>query len=201
MKAAIRSVMCSVKSRVRRHRLDGNPLRRRADRLETGGGVVAVLLVLVSLWPAVLAGRHSYEMNAREAGTSRQVQATLLEDAPAGRRSAWDGTPPEVRVKARWTTRTGEVRTGPVPAPALTKAGATVPVWLDGGGTPASPPLSETQLRIQAVTTSGSVVLVTALLCWGAFAVFRRVLDRRRLAEWETSWSRYNQHWQRRREV
>ncbi|MEV0593199.1 Rv1733c family protein [Nonomuraea cavernae] len=201
MKAAIRSVVCSVRSRVRRHRLDGNPLRRRADRLETSGGVVAVLLVLVSLWPAVLAGRHSYETNAREASTSRQVEATLLEDAPTGGRLGWDGAAPEVSVKARWTTRTGEARTGLVPAPALTRAGATVPVWLDGGGAPASPPLSGTQIRIRAVTTSGLVVLVTALLCAGAFAALRWVLDRRRLAAWDAAWNLYNQHWQRRREV
>ncbi|MEU8251839.1 hypothetical protein [Nonomuraea sp. NPDC048916] len=201
MKAAIRSVIYSMKSRVRRHRLDGNPLRRRADRLETGGGVVAVLLVLVSLWPAVLVGRHSYETGAREAGTSRQVEATLLEDAPAGRRTTGDGAAPEVPVKARWTPRAGEVRTGLVQAPALTRAGTTVRVWLDGAGAPTSPPLSGTQIWIRAVMTSGLVVLVTALLCAGAFAALRWVLDRRRHAEWDVAWHRANRHWQHRREL
>ncbi|WP_433428890.1 hypothetical protein [Nonomuraea sp. CA-141351] len=57
----------SVKRWVRRHRPDGNPLRRRSDRLESAALAVAMLFILLSVWPAVVAGRQAYE-GAQRAG-------------------------------------------------------------------------------------------------------------------------------------
>ncbi|MER6583458.1 hypothetical protein, partial [Nonomuraea sp. NPDC001023] len=61
----MRAVMNAALLRIRRHRPDRNPLRRRSDRVESAVLAVAVLLVLLSVWPAVLAGRVTYEGGLR----------------------------------------------------------------------------------------------------------------------------------------
>ncbi|GAA1687118.1 hypothetical protein GCM10009733_099710 [Nonomuraea maheshkhaliensis] len=71
-----------VVRQVRLYRPDGNPLRRRSDRLEGAGLLVAAFLVLLSIWPAVTGARQAYTEALAEAAERRQVTATLLEDTP-----------------------------------------------------------------------------------------------------------------------
>ena len=78
----MRAALDRLKRVTRGYRWDRNPLRRRTDRLESALAVAAVLLVLASVWPAVLAGRAAYENGMAETrvgpGGRQQVTATLL---------------------------------------------------------------------------------------------------------------------------
>ncbi|MEU8404387.1 hypothetical protein AB0C28_55245 [Nonomuraea sp. NPDC048892] len=78
----MRHVTGWVVRQVRLYRPDGNPLRRRSDRLEGAGLLVAAFLVLLSVWPAVTGARQAYTEALAEAAERRQVAATLLEDTP-----------------------------------------------------------------------------------------------------------------------
>ncbi|MFI9592828.1 hypothetical protein [Nonomuraea sp. NPDC052265] len=189
--------------RVRLYRPDGNPLRRRSDRLESVAVLVTALVVLAGVWPAILAGRLAYggalqEESAHAAGR-HQVRATLLADAPAAGVALTEMPVREQQVMARWTTPSGAARSGPVPVPGAAKAGSTVPLWIDADGRPAPPPADRTVLRTRGVVTGVLLMSAIVLTALGGFAGFRWWTDRRRYQEWEVQWARADEEWGRRR--
>jgi hypothetical protein len=160
----------------RRLGLDGNPLRRRTDKIAT---CLAFLLVAVFLvgapWLSVAAvgwAGHS-ETAAQQTRSWYQVQA---------RRFATDG-----RAKADGS-----------PAIAGSAAGRTIRLPTDETGSPAgsAPSRSAVLAREVAAVVLAPVVLGIVLLClvWGG----RWVLDRRRLAGWEAAWAAVGPRWTKR---
>ncbi|NUO97334.1 MAG: hypothetical protein HOV97_13145 [Nonomuraea sp.] len=195
MKAVTNAAML----RIRRHRPDRNPLRRRSDRLESAGLVLAVLLVLISVWPAVLAGRFTYANGLREArvgpGHRQQVTATVLLD-PRPTRVAF-GESATATVEASWTTPSGAARTGAVQVPATAKAGSTVSLWVDREGAPTTPPPTRADVVLRSWGLAVFVEVIAVLLVVAAVAALRGLLDRRRYAEWDAAWARANDRWRR----
>ncbi|MFI6175119.1 hypothetical protein ACIA8R_06220 [Nonomuraea sp. NPDC051191] len=195
----MRAVMNAAMLRIRRHRPDRNPLRRRSDRLESAGLAVAVLLVLLSVWPAVLAGRVAYEGGLRDArvgpGHRQQVTATVLRE-PRPVRPGF-GEAATSTVPASWTTPAGSARTGQVQVPAGTRAGQTVPLWIDPEGDPTTPPAGHTDVVLRGVGLAAFVQVLACLLVLGAVAALRRLLDRRRYADWDAAWLRADDRWRR----
>ncbi|GAA1694609.1 hypothetical protein GCM10009733_107940 [Nonomuraea maheshkhaliensis] len=187
--------------RVRLYRRDGNPLRRRSDRLESAVVLLSVLVVLLSVWPAVVAGRWAYDNALRDestgSGARRQVMATLLEDAPVARVSFTEVPTGRQEAVARWATPSGEVRTGTVPVRALAKAGSAVSVWIDATGKAVAPPVDRSVLHLRGVAVGMLIVLVTALLVLCAFAGFRWWVDQARYREWDAEWARASDTWRR----
>ncbi|MFI7687947.1 hypothetical protein ACIBQ6_02695 [Nonomuraea sp. NPDC049655] len=189
--------------RVRLYRPDGNPLRRRSDRLEALAVLVTGLVVLAGVWPAVLVGRLAYEGALHEESAHavgrHQVRATLLADAPAARVALTEMPVGEQRAMASWTTSSGAARSGPVPVPGVARAGSTVPLWIDAAGRPVPPPTARTVLRTRGVVTGLLLMSVIALAAAGGFAAFRWWTDQRRYREWEVQWARAGEDWGRRR--
>ncbi|MFC4011256.1 hypothetical protein ACFOY2_28795 [Nonomuraea purpurea] len=171
----------------RRYRLDRNPLRRRSDRVESVALAVAASLVLLSLWPAVAAGRQAYGSVPDTTGR-QQVRATLLADAPVAYLSFGEVATGEL-TPARWTTASGRQHTGRLRAPVLAKAGTELNIWVDAGGHQAAPPPSRDELRITGVATGLLIMLVSATLVTAAFAGVRWLLDRGRYRAWDAAWS------------
>ncbi|MEV0387525.1 hypothetical protein [Nonomuraea sp. NPDC050643] len=193
MKPSINPVLLLM----RLHRPDGNPLRRRSDRLESMFVLVGLFLVVACVWPAVGAGRLAYEGAVHEeqagSGPRHRVMATLLEDAPPARVSFTEVPAARPAAMARWTTPAGEHGSGLVPVPGLARAGNAVPVWLDAAGVPAAPPVDPVVLRMRGVAAGLLVMLGSVLLALVAYAGLRWGLDRRRLREWEAAWARAHQ--------
>ncbi|SPL97907.1 membrane protein SCJ126 [[Actinomadura] parvosata subsp. kistnae] len=187
--------------RVRLLRPDGNPLRRRSDRVESVLVLAAVLLVLACVWPAVLAGRAAYSDAAKEQhagpGLRTQVMATLTENAPPSRVSYTEVPAVPLQATARWTTPQGATVTGLVPVPALATSGTQVPVWVDASGMPVQPPADDVELVSRGVATALFVVFLAGVVALAAFAACRRLLDRRRYQEWEADWLRADERWRR----
>ncbi|MGA5762333.1 hypothetical protein [Nonomuraea bangladeshensis] len=177
----------------RRYRWDRNPLRRRTDRLESALVVAAVLLVLVSVWPAVLAGRATYGAGMAETrvgpGGRQQVTATLLRDAPPARATYGEMPPQLPRTPARWTGPDGAARTGEVTAPGLARSGTAVRIWIDAEGRPATAPKKPLEIVIRGAGMAVFVVLVAALIAVTGFAAGRWALDRRRYRSWDAAWA------------
>jgi hypothetical protein len=195
----MKAVMNAAMLRIRRHRPDRNPLRRRSDRVESAGLVLAVLLVLISVWPAVLAGRFTYTNGLREArvgpGLRQQVIATVSQD-PRPARVAF-GESMTATVTAHWTTPAGAARTGTVQVPATARVGTTVPVWVDREGTPTTPPPSRTDVVLRSWGMAVFVQIIAVLLVVSGVAALRGRLDRRRYADWDAAWVRANDRWRR----
>jgi hypothetical protein len=182
--------------------LDGNPLRRRADRAWTAVtlGLSALFLICAPVL-AILAGRWTHDaglVQQRAERTWHQVVAVTLQAAPASAdqyAAQWE----DIGVLARWVTPDGQQRIGDVPAWAGIDAGQSVRVWVNGSGTPTGPPLSARQLstRVLGVATLLPTVLAVVLgfLAWLA----RWLLTRSKLAAWESDWALVEPHWSRQR--
>jgi hypothetical protein len=183
--------------------VDGNPLRRRTDRIESAIRIALVLAFLVG-GPllAVSVGRVTHASGLREVRSERawqQVDAVVTKPAPPRSASPY-GAMATTWVPGRWTVPSGQVRTGLVPATAGTPAGAVIAVWLDRAG----------RVTGQQPLTSGLVVLRVVIaeiftLIGAGFAAFllaagvRWLLNRRRLACWAIEWSLVGPRWTMRR--
>lgn len=180
--------------------LDGNPLRRRADRLGTAIalGLSALFLICAPVL-AVLAGRWTHEAGHAQQHAERawhQVVAVTLQAAPPSAdqyAAQWAG----IGVLARWVAPGGQQRVGEVPAWAGIRAGESVQVWVNGSGWPTGPPLSARQLSTQefGVAALMPTVLAVVLLSIGWLA--RCLLSRSKLAAWESDWALVEPQWSR----
>ena len=184
----------------RRLGLDHNPLRRRSDLIEAWL-LPATIVTFLLLGPLVagLIGLHVNADNAaahRAEQSWRQVPAVLLKAAPGPMMSdnganAWLAWTP-----ARWVTD-GRTRTGIVPAPSGTRAGATVRVWVDRAGNVQVPPLTPARAGDRVVVAMAFALAALAVFLACLALVIRAALDRRRLADWEAAWLSVGPQWSR----
>jgi hypothetical protein len=182
----------------RRWGQDHNPLRRRSDLIEAWL-LPAAIIAFLTLGPlvAVTAGLWIRADNAalRHAQLSWQrVPAVLLVAAPGPVMSDNGANTWVDWTLARWTAD-GRWRTGDVPAAAGTRAGSTVPVWLDGAGNVRLPALTPAQTGRPVIAVASLALLGLAVLLVSAALLGRRVLYRRRLAAWETAWREVGPRW------
>jgi hypothetical protein len=185
----------------RRLGFDRNPLRRRSDMAEAWLPPVAIA-VFLALSPLLvgMAGAWAHAENAAAARAERswhRVPAVLLEPVPGPMMSDNGANSWLAWAPARWITG-GRAHVGPVPAPSGTRAGATVPVWLDRAGHVQAPPLPEGQVRYRAVLAALVGLTALAAVFAGLVLIVRWLLDRRRLAGWETAWLAVGPQWSRR---
>jgi hypothetical protein len=178
----------------RRLSLDQNPLRRRSDNMAVGAAalLLAAFLIGAPLLSAAAAGWAGRAGAAEQQAERswRQVSAVLLQPVPAS--AASDGFS---RVLARWTAPDGQTLVGRIPVSTGLAAGRNVPLWVNAAGSPAGTPLSHRAVvanqAIAAITATVTLGILLLCLAWGG----RRVLDRRRLADWGTAWAAAGPQW------
>jgi hypothetical protein len=182
----------------RRLGLDGNPLRRRSDKTAAWAAalLLAVFLVgapLLSVAAIGWAGRAGVA-DQRTERLWRPAPAVLLQAPPAPAREVVGAS----RIRARWTAPDGRARTGQILVRTGLAAGRTGPLWVDTAGSPAGPPRTHRAARAReataAVVAAAALGMVLLSLAWAG----RRVLDRRRLADWGTEWASVGPQWTRR---
>jgi hypothetical protein len=181
--------------------LDGNPLRRRTDRI--GTWLMAQFLVIV-LVGAPLFAIAAFTWAARAGAAElraerswREVPAVLLRSAPAPDSFA-GGVFGYSWVPARWTAPDGRVRSGDIPVEVGLAAGRKVRMWVDPAGMPTDVPLTHRAVQARAATAAAiATILLLAVLSCLALAG-RWLLDRRRLADWELAWAIVGPQWTKR---
>lgn len=195
----------SLLTRIRRKvGLDRNPLRRPADRVETF--VIVGLITAFAVGGPLVALAANHEANAVGQRTLqaqhqwRRVPAVLLERAPANTSGIYQSSA-IIWVQARWTAPDGTGRVDDVPAAAGTNKGGTVRIWVDRAGNVAGVPLTPSQLadRVVAVTVFAPFALAIVLLTVAALA--ERLIERHRIASWESGWAQIEPRWSRRRQA
>ena len=185
----------------RRLGIDGNPLRRRADKIEAWLAPVAIA-VFLGLCPVVAVGVSAW-IHADNAAAIRaehswhSVEATLLKAAPGPAQSDGGANSWLVWTRARWSVG-GLTKTGTVPVLANSPAGSTQTVWLNAAGAVQLPPASATQVAGLADTTTVVGLTGLAVLLGGLTWLIRHALDRRRLARWERAWLTVEPRWSHR---
>jgi uncharacterized protein DUF3592 len=180
--------------------LDGNPLRRRTDKIEArlAALLLAVFIIGAPLLAVATVGWVGRAVTAeqRVERSWRQVPAVLLQAAPAPP-STGEGTSYSW-VRARWITPGGSRRTGQIPVSTRMAAGRAVRLWVDAAGSPADPPLTHRAVlgreTIVAVGAPFAMGIVLMCLAWAG----RWELDRRRSADWEAAWSAVGPQWTKR---
>jgi hypothetical protein len=178
--------------------LDHNPLRRRIDVIEAWlvPAVIAVFLLLGPLVAGVVGLQvHAGNATLQQAQRAwRPASAVLLQAAPGpmmpdnGNNSWLDWT------RARWTYD-GRTRVGEVPVRSDTRAGTTVRVWLDRAGNVQPPPLTAAAARQRITVAVAFTLACLALLLVGLALLARKVLNRRRLRDWEADWLLVGPQW------
>jgi hypothetical protein len=181
--------------------LDANPLRRRIDKIAT---ILAAQLLLVFLAGAPLlaitaygwAGRAGFaELRAEQSW--RKVPAVLLKSVPVPNSFA-SGLFGYAWVPARWVAPNGQARSGNIPVEVGISAGRAVRIWVDAAGRPTNAPLSRravlARAAIAATGATLSLLFVWSFLAWAG----QKLLDRRRLADWELAWAIVGPKWTKR---
>jgi len=177
---------------------DHNPLRRPSDLIEAWlmPALTAGFLLLGPLF-AVAVGMWVHAGNAAVLHAQRswhRVPAVLLEATPGpmmtdGGANSWVAWAP-----ARWIVA-GRPHVARVPVAAGTRAGSTVPVWLDRAGNVRTPPLSAGQVTDRVAVAASIALTALAVLLACLARLVRWVLDRRRLAGWDTAWLSVEPQW------
>ena len=174
-------------------------LRRPSHTVERVSRVVLMLVVLLSVPAALLAGTAVRADLAAlaEQQVDERTQATAVATADA---EAPADAPPRTRVPvpARWTSPGGVVVTGAVPARPTTRAGDTLTIWTTADGRRADEPMTAAEVRRSTLVLVGvgwagglsAAVLLHVALC--------RLLDRRRDRQWTLEWARVEPGWSRR---
>jgi len=174
-----------------------NPLWRSLDRIEVALMTALVAIFLVGAPLAAITTSnwawHGAAATARaERATRHSVEAVVQRGVPQASNSYGAGYLTQVPV--RWTLD-GAAHIGTIEAAAGTPAGTTVRVWTGPSGEQTGPPLTPSQIAHQAAIAGVLAVAGLALVIIVSALVICRILDRRRMAAWDTEWSATGPHW------
>ncbi|GGY88775.1 hypothetical protein GCM10010300_36090 [Streptomyces olivaceoviridis] len=173
-----------------------NPLRRHEDVVEAW--IVLAVWVVVAVAGAVagLVTAWSAEHEFAEQRAHRHaVRAVLVTDAPHGATTDRQ-TDGRVRGSVRWAAPDGTPRGGQTLVGGGLKAGASVTVWQDDQGRLApSRPTGRTEGHVEAALFGAAATLAVAAPVFGAGALARARLDRRRMARWDQEWELLGTQW------
>jgi hypothetical protein len=186
--------------RLTRLLLGRNPLRRPLDRIEGATILVLTVAFLAAMMWASFLGARLYQSQLAVAGQLRPATAVLTQDGPR----------PDIRlvpagqVLARWPAPGGREESGVLEAvttPGIfgAVAGARVLVWLNRLGQPVAPPPGRVSMMVSAVLIALAVAAGIAAGLLIPYQLCRLVLDRRRLAAWESGWASTGPRWTSRR--
>jgi hypothetical protein len=185
--------------RLARLLIGGNKLRRPADRIE---GVV-VLLLSVAFVAAVVAapffGAAIYQSQRAISAQLRPAVAVLSQPGPYDGGMSGDG-----QAAAHWRAPDGQQVTGMLTtetAPGIwgASAGTRVHIWQTGSGEPTAPPPGATVVLFTAIVIAISAACGVGIALIVCYWLCRLLLDRRRLAAWESAWALIGPRWTTRR--
>jgi len=184
--------------RLARLLLGGNLLRRRSDRIE---GVLLLVLVAafgVAVAAASVLGTHIYRWQHAGAARLHPVVAVLARTGPI------DNLGGNEEALARWRAPDGRRLSGTltmVNVPSIWEAtgGNQVRVWVTRTGELTAPPPSSALMIFNALLVGMWAACGAALALACCYWMCRLVLDRRRLAAWESAWALTGPRWTSRR--
>jgi len=184
-----------TRQRLRRSRMfgwDGNPVRRRTDRVEAAliAALIALFLAAAPLVAAV-AGRWSESAGLREQlaeASWRQVPAILEHGGGSPPGDYFAAPAGKVWMQAHWTAPDGQPGRGWALASPQAPAGSSMRIWVTRSGLPAGPPLQRSQLRGRTELAGVLAPAVLAFLLFFAGGAGRYLLGRRRAARWDQAW-------------
>lgn len=180
--------------------LDGNPLRRRVDRVETSVRLMVLILLLAGVPAGVfVAGRMSGQVFLHQAhaqlSSYHQVTAVLTQPAPAVGTVDPYSSVQTTWANARWTAPNGTAHSGQVLVAAGAPRGAQARVWINASGAITDPPVGHRDVLAEVAVTVMVTGITLILLLLGAEALAVRSLNHRRSSAWDAAWRATGPHW------
>lgn len=203
MVSVTRTLKRWVAALARRMGVDANPLRRGCDRAEAWLRLGLVLVFLIASPLAAFGLGHltndaSIRAARAEAANEHQVAAVLLHRVSHNSDDPLYSTSQLAWAQARWTAPDGRRRVGEVPAAVGSRAGRTVPIWVNNIGQLVYPPIGQGQIASRVIAVVALTPAILAVILLGVGWLIRRLLDRRRIAGWATEWSAVEPLWTKR---
>ena len=185
----------SLRSVLRRFTLGSGPLKRRSDRVEFVSRLFLVLALLSAAPVAVAVGTAVADgLDAtvhQQLLTRHPVRATLLNDAAS---STTTGAV-DVPTMATWLGPDGVAHAGKVQAPPGLRAGSSIDVWVDRGGSPVEAPMTDAVITDQSLVAGAVSFLGMVILGLSVHLSVVGVLARQRSRRWETGWQQVEPLW------
>jgi short subunit dehydrogenase-like uncharacterized protein len=164
------------------------PLVRRVDRIQAWALIAGLLLMIVAIYPALLAGKAGYaaraETIAAEAATRHPVAATALANSTVDPTLAETAASASFRAHVQWDTP-NNVRDAVTVVDHPVKAGEPVQIWLDDKGAVVTPPKTDADARVGGLGAFAFAWLAMAAVIGGGYVALRAALTRRRNREWD----------------
>jgi hypothetical protein len=177
-----------------------NALRRPVDRIEGAVLVMSYAAFGVLVGLACVFGTHMYQAQRTATADLRPAVAQLVQAGPLVAGMGLVG-----QAEARWPgpggggEHTGVLTTATAPDIAGAPAGARIAIWLTPSGQLAPPPAERSIMILYAVAAGVVLAALAALALLILYRLCRLVLDRRRLAAWDSAWARTGPSWTGRR--
>ena len=176
-----------------------NALRRPVDRIEGAILVAVSAAFLAAVAVASILGAHTYQSQRVASVGLRPAVAVLIQAGPFYGGGAQLG-----QAEARWRDPGGGEQSGvltTVTTPGIlgAAAGTRIQVWLNRSGRPVAPPGGPVTMIVNALAVSAAVAGGAGIALLICYALCRLVLDRLRLAAWESAWSLTGPRWTTRR--
>jgi len=179
--------------------LGRNELRRPCDRVE--GAVVVFLLAafLAAIAGAVLLGVHVYHAQRAAAARLHPSVAVLTQSGPYD-----SGLTDGGQATARWRApdgrqQSGVLNTATTPGIADAPDGARIAIWVTAAGQPAAQPPGPAEVMFTGIVIAISATCGAGAVLMGGYGLARLLIDRRRLAAWESAWALTGPQWTPRR--
>ncbi len=176
-----------------------NVLRRPVDRIEGAVLVMSYTAFGLLVGLACVFGTHTYQAQRLATAGLRPTVAQLVQAGPTGGRPGIVG-----QAEARWPGSGGGEHTGVLTtetAPDISGAptGARIAIWLNPSGQPVPAPADQAVIILYALAAGAVLVAIGAMALLILYRLCRLVLDRRRLAAWDSAWARTGPRWSTRR--
>ncbi|GAA2886143.1 hypothetical protein GCM10010524_18240 [Streptomyces mexicanus] len=148
----------------------------------------------------ILAGGAGYDRYSRvaqhQAASRHHTTAVLLEDASdRPERGSAEARKTHYSTKVCFTDAAGHPRTATVGVrPALSK-GTSIRIWTDNDGNVTEPPINPGAIRSRSVGSAVVAALGVHATAAACYALTSRIIHRRHLAAWETSWAETEPRW------
>jgi hypothetical protein len=199
MSGTARALICPVQ-RLARLLAGRNLLRRPHDRVEGATIVVLTVAFLAAMAWASFLGARLYQSQLAAAAQLRPATAILTQDGPRPDTRLV----PAGQVPAHWTGPGGREKSGVLEAvttPGISGAvaGTRVLLWLNRLDQPVAPPPARAFMMVGAVLMALALAAGYAAGLLIPYWLCRLVLDRRRLAAWESAWALTGPRWTSRR--
>lgn len=172
------------------------------DKFETAARIMlAVSFLVVAPLLVGLTGRlvrAGAMEQVRQEQAWREVGAVLLRSAP--QQLLGFGSMTSYWLPARWVAPDGAVRTGPVPVRPGSRAGDSVPIWVNPAGRMTGrAPLSTGLVTVRTALAEFGTAIGLALVALALAGLLRVLMDRRRMAYWAMEWACFGPRWTTRR--